>query len=58
MPAIGTEDPVFYRSWILANGWAEAAGLGTTMAVGREAAPWSERATDAPTVLLGALDRV
>src|SRR3990172_3865550 len=58
MAAIGTVDPVFYRRWILANGWAEAAGLGTTFVLGREAAPWLERATGAATVILGALAAV
>ena len=30
----------FYRRWIVANGWSEALGLGTTFLVGRAAAPW------------------
>jgi hypothetical protein len=29
-----------YRRWILANGWSEAVGLGTTFLVGRAVAPW------------------
>jgi len=55
MEAIGTGDSVFYRRWILANGWAEAAGLGTTFVLGREVAPSLERATGAATVILGAV---
>ena len=55
MAAIGTDDAVFYRRWILANGWAEAAGLGTTFVLGREVAPSLERATRAATVILGAV---
>ncbi|HWB41794.1 MAG TPA: hypothetical protein VG500_11070 [Gemmatimonadales bacterium] len=35
-PASGS---VLYRRWILANGWAEAAGLGTTFLLGRALAP-------------------
>jgi hypothetical protein len=35
----------FYRRWIFANGWAEAAGLGTTFALGRLLAPLHEGVT-------------
>jgi hypothetical protein len=56
--APGTADPVFYRRWIIANGWSEAAGLGTTFVLGRALAPWMEHATGAVTVLLGALAAV
>jgi hypothetical protein len=31
--------PVFYRRWIIANGWSEAIGLGTTFLIGRSLAP-------------------
>lgn len=58
MPQLGTADPVFYRRWIIANGWSEAAGLGTTFVLGRALAPWLEHATGAVTVLLGALAAV
>jgi len=58
MPKLGTADPVFYRRWIVANGWAEAAGLGTTFVLGRALAPWLEHATGAVVVLLGVLAAV
>jgi len=58
MPKLGTADPVFYRRWIVANGWSEAAGLGTTFVLGRALAPWLEHATGAVVVLLGALAAV
>jgi hypothetical protein len=31
--------PTFYRSWIVANGWSEAIGLGTTFLIGHSLAP-------------------
>jgi hypothetical protein len=58
MPQLGTTDPVFYRHWIIANGWAEAAGLGTTFVLGRALVPWLEHATGTVAVLLGALAAV
>lgn len=58
MPKLGTADPVFYRRWIVANGWSEAAGLGTTFVLGRALAPWLEHATGAVVVLLGVLAAV
>lgn len=58
MPQLATADPAFYRRWILANGWAEAAGLGTTFVLGRALVPWLEHATGAVAVLLGALAAV
>lgn len=58
MQLTGSEDRVFYRRWILANGWAEAAGLGTTFVLGQEVAPWLEEARDAKTILAGALAAV
>lgn len=45
------EDRAFYRWWILANGWAEAAGLGTTFLVGRMLSPQLESATGVAAVL-------
>jgi hypothetical protein len=43
----------FYRSWIFANGWSEAIGLGTTFLIGRSLAPWL--ASPGPgEILLGA----
>lgn len=58
MPKLGTADPVFYRRWIIANGWSEAAGLGTTFVLGRALVPWLEHATGTVAVLLGALAAV
>lgn len=58
MPKLGTADPVFYRRWIVANGWSEAAGLGTTFVIGRALAPWLEHATGAVVILLGAMAAV
>ena len=59
MPQLGTTtDPVFYRRWIIANGWAEAAGLGTTFVLGRALVPWLEHVTGTMAVLLGALAAV
>ena len=48
-------DRIFYRRWILANGWAESAGLGTTFVIGRALAPLIESATGAVTVLTTAV---
>jgi hypothetical protein len=31
--------PTFYRRWIVANGWSEAIGLGTTFLIGHSLAP-------------------
>jgi hypothetical protein len=58
MLQLGTLDPGFYRRWIIANGWSEAAGLGTTFVLGRALAPWLEHATGAVAVLLGAVAAV
>jgi hypothetical protein len=49
---------VFYRKWILANGWSEAAGLGTTFVLGRLVAPSLERLTGVAVILAGALAAV
>lgn len=46
--------PRFYPQWIAANGWAEAAGLGTTLFLGRAAAPVLERDVGWGAVMLGA----
>jgi hypothetical protein len=48
-------DVAFYRHWIVANGWAEAVGLGTTMALGWLIAPRLAGPQDVATVLAGAL---
>jgi hypothetical protein len=48
----------FYPRWIAANGWAEAAGLGTTLLLGRAAAPVLERQAGLVPVLLAALAAV
>ena len=48
----------FYPRWIAANGWAEAAGLGTALLLGRAAAPLLEQEAAWQTVLLGAVAAV
>jgi hypothetical protein len=52
---LATEDSAFYKRWILANGWAEAAGLGTTFVLGRESAPWLSKITGTAAIVGGAL---
>lgn len=51
-------ESVFYRRWIVANGWAEAAGLGTTFVLGRLAAPLLDRTTGVLVALVGAMAAV
>jgi hypothetical protein len=53
-----THDTGFYRRWIIANGQAEAAGLGTTFVAGRLVAPHLERVTGLAAILGGALGAV
>lgn len=48
-------DRAFYRRWVVTNGWAEAAGLGTTLAVGRSMAPLLDRATGVASILAAAV---
>jgi hypothetical protein len=48
----------FYSQWIAANGWAEAAGLGTTLLLGRAAAPLLEQDAGPGTVVLGGIAAV
>ena len=48
----------FYPEWIAANGWAEALGLGTTLLLGRAAAPALERDPGPGGIVLGALAAV
>jgi len=48
----------FYRRWIFANGWAEAAGLGTTFLVGGYLAPLLEGRRGLVIVLSGSLAAV
>lgn len=52
MPSTATR---WYGRWILANGWAEAAGLGTTLLVGSLAGPVLETRPSVKAVLAGAL---
>jgi hypothetical protein len=54
----GGTEPSFYGRWIAANGWAEAAGLGTTLLLGRAAAPFLEREPGVAAVLSAALAAV
>ncbi len=51
-------DVVFYRRWILANGWAEAAGLGTTLALGWVIAPFLADVPGVATIFGGVLAAV
>jgi hypothetical protein len=44
----------FYPRWVAANAWAEAAGLGTTLLLGRAVAPVLEQDAGWGAVLLGA----
>lgn len=50
--------PSFYPRWIAANGLAEAAGLGTTLLLGRAAAPLLEGDAGWGAILLGAAGAV
>ncbi len=47
-----------YRRWIIANGWAEALGLGTTFAIGTSLAPRLEGVTGAAVIVAGAVTAV
>ena len=47
--------PEFYRRWILANGWSEAVGLGTTFALGSLLGPHLDRIAGLVAALLAAL---
>jgi hypothetical protein len=51
-------DTELYRRWIIANGLAEAAGLGTTFVGGRLVAPHLEQVTGVAAILGGALAAV
>jgi hypothetical protein len=51
-------DARLYGRWILANGWAEALGLGTTLLLGRAAAPLLDSTTGIAVTLFGALAAV
>jgi hypothetical protein len=42
---------MFYRRWIVANGWSEAAGLGTTFLIGQALAPRIELLSGVSAVL-------
>jgi hypothetical protein len=48
----------FYRHWVLANGWSEAAGLGTTFVLGSVLAPAIADLRGVVPVVLGALAAV
>ena len=50
-----TTDAEFYRKWIVANGWAEAAGLGGTFAIGGVLASSIDRVASTSAILAGAL---
>lgn len=48
-------DTACYRQWILANAWAEAAGLGTTFVLGLLAVPVLDQVAGALEIVLAAL---
>jgi hypothetical protein len=50
-----TRDRPFYVRWIVANGWAESAGLGTTFVIGIGMAPYFDRHVGVTAILAGAL---
>jgi len=50
-------DASLYQRWIVANGWAEAIGLGTTLLLGRAAAPLLATA-DPAGILVGGVAAV
>lgn len=52
------EERAFYRSWIVANGLAEAGGLGTTFVLGQAVAPIMEQMRGVTAILGGALAAV
>lgn len=52
---MANSDAALYPRWVLANGWAEAVGLGTTLLLGRAAAPFLGRAPQVVVVLIGAV---
>jgi hypothetical protein len=51
-------EATFYPRWIVANAWAEAAGLGTTLLLGRAAARVLEQDAGTGAVLAGAMAAV
>ena len=55
MTPLTTHEPEFYRHWILANGWSEAVGLGTTFALGTLVGPQLDRIAGLGAALLAAL---
>ena len=54
----GVEDRTFYRRWIVANGLAEAGGLGTTFVLGQAVAPALEQIRGLTAILGSALAAV
>lgn len=55
MTSASSSGRAFYRRWIVANGAAEAVGLGTTLVLGTLAAPLMGQTTDVAAVVGGAL---
>lgn len=51
-------DTRLYGRWIVANGWAEALGLGTTLVLGQAAVPLLDRTTGIAVTLVGAVAAV
>lgn len=58
MTPLATRDPEFYRRWVLANGWSEAVGLGTTFGLGTLVGPRLDRVTGLAAALLAAVAAV
>lgn len=55
MTPLATRDPAFYGRWVLANGWSEAVGLGTTFGLGTLVGPQLDRIAGLAAALLAAL---
>ena len=54
-PGVGTDDGTFYGQWVVANGLAEAAGLGTTFVLGVGAASFLEADQGVAGILTAAI---
>jgi hypothetical protein len=50
-----THERALYRRWIIANGWAEAVGLGTTFVIGTSLAPWLNGMSGVRWIVAGAV---
>lgn len=55
MTPLATRDPDFYGRWVLANGWSEAVGLGTTFGLGTLIGPQLDRIAGLAAALIAAV---